>query len=169
MITNLTNKSLIRFKEKTREKYMGMFDPEDDSALTACKTVIENEDVLERIQEHALDVVLLQQRYKAAKEALDAATEGLAMSLPPAMREVGEHAVTTDKLLVLTLVSEKLTWDQDLMAEVYLNDKDLPDGFTAKFGMTKTRYDKASQSDRDSLAQALTRSASKPKFKIEAI
>ena len=152
---------------------MGMFDPssydDDSSSLTVCKTEIENEDVLERIQEHALDVVLLQQRFKAAKEALDAATEGLAMALPPAMREVGEHAVKTESLLVQATVAEKMTWDQDIMADLYKGPDDLPECMNVKFAVTKTRYEKASQVDRDRLAHALTRSAAKPKFKIEAI
>ena len=149
---------------------MGMFDPSsNDSALTASKLEAEGADFLERIQEHALDVVLLQQRYKAAKEALDAATEGLAMSLPPAMREVGEHSVKTEQLLVQTTVSEKMTWDQDIMADLYKGPDDLPECMNVKFAVTKTRYEKASQADRERLAHALTRSAAKPKFKIEAI
>jgi hypothetical protein len=69
---------------------MGMFDPssydDDSSSLPTSKIEVEGADFLERIQEHALDVVLLQQRYKDAKLALDVATEGLAMALPPAMR-----------------------------------------------------------------------------------
>jgi len=151
---------------------MGMFDIDSyDEEATAidCKIEVDQDDVLNRIQEHALDVVLLQERFKAAKAALDAATVSLAMSLPPAMREVGEHAVTTSKLLVQTSVAEKLTWDQDIMADLYHGPNDLPECIGVKFAVTKTRYDNASQADREILAQALSRSASKPKFKIEAI
>ena len=152
---------------------MGMFDPssydDDSSSLPTSKIEVEGADFLERIQEHALDVVLLQQRFKAAQEALDAATEGLAMALPPAMREVGEHSVKTEQLLVQTTVAEKMTWDQDVMAYLYKGPDDLPECMNVKFAVTKTRYEKASQFDRDRLAHALTRSAAKPKFKIEAI
>lgn len=151
---------------------MGMFDPEsldEDSEVNAREIVIQEESMLDRIQEHALDVVLLQARFKSAKEALDTATLQLSLSLPHTMREVGEHAVRTDKLLVQTTVSEKMTWDQEIMADLYKQPDKLPDCMNVKFAVTKTRYDKASQSDRDCLAQALTRSASKPKFKIEAI
>ena len=151
---------------------MGMFDVDSygpEATAIDCKIEINQDDVLDRIQEHALDVVLLQERFKAAKAALDAATEGLAMSLPPSMREVGEHAVTTSKLLVQTSVAEKLSWDQDVMAGLYHGQNDLPACMSVKFAVTKTRYEKASQADRDLLAKALSRSASKPKFKIEAI
>jgi len=113
--------------------------------------------------------VLLQQRYKAAKEALDAATDGLSMSLPSNMREVGEHIVQTSQLRVQTTVAEKLTWDQDIMSDLYKQADDLPECMNVKFAVTKGRYEKASQIDRDRLAHALTRSAAKPKFKIEAI
>jgi len=151
---------------------MGIFDADSygpEATAIDCKIEVNEDDVLDRIQEHALDVVLLQERFKAAKAALDTATAGLAMSLPPAMREVGEHAVTTSKLLVQTSVAEKLTWDQNIMKEMYDDIDDIPDCMTVKLAVTKARYDKASQPVRDSLAQALTRSASKPKFKIEAI
>jgi hypothetical protein len=151
---------------------MGMFDPssydDDSSSLPTSKIEVEGADFLERIQEHALDVVLLQQRYKDAKLALDVATEGLAMALPPAMREVGEHAVKTESLLVQATVAEKMTWDQDIMADLYKGPDDLPECMNVRFAVTKTRYEKASQVDRDRLAHALTRSAAKPKFKIEA-
>jgi len=151
---------------------MGMFDSEskDDSTdETNCKTEVDNSEALSRIEEHALDVVLLQQRYKAAKEALDAATDGLSMSLPSNMREVGEHIVQTSQLRVQTTVAEKLTWDQDIMSDLYKQADDLPECMNVKFAVTKGRYEKASQIDRDRLAHALTRSAAKPKFKIEAI
>ena len=149
---------------------MGMFDSESDSTdETNCKTEVVNSEALSRIEEHALDVVLLQQRYKAAKEALDAATDGLSMSLPSNMREVGEHIVQTSKLRVQTTVAEKLTWDQDIMSDLYKQADDLPECMNVKFAVTKGRYEKASQIDRDRLAHALTRSAAKPKFKIEAI
>ena len=149
---------------------MGMFDSESDSTdETNCKTEVVNSEALSRIEEHALDVVLLQQRYKAAKEALDAATDGLSMSLPSNMREVGEHIVQTSQLRVQTTVAEKLTWDQDIMSDLYKQADDLPECMNVKFAVTKGRYEKASQIDRDRLAHALTRSAAKPKFKIEAI
>ena len=151
---------------------MGIFDLDsygEASAKTDCKTEVHKGDVLERIQEHALDVVLLQERFKAAKVALDEATEGLAMSLPHGMREVGEHSVQTSKLLVQTSVAEKYTWDQNIMKEMYDDPDDLPNCMTVKFAVTKTRYESASEEDRNQLAHALTRSASKPKFKIEAI
>jgi len=151
---------------------MGMFDSEskDDSTHeTNCKTEVVNSEALSRIEEHALDVVLLQQRYKAAKEALDAATDGLSMSLPSNMREVGEHIVQTSQLRVQTTVAEKMTWDQDIMSDLYKQADDLPECMNVKFAVTKGRYEKASQIDRDRLAHALTRSAAKPKFKIEAI
>ena len=149
---------------------MGMFDSESDSTdETNCKTEVVNSEALSRIEEHALDVVLLQQRYKAAKEALDAATDGLSMSLPSNMREVGEHIVQTSQLRVQTTVAEKMTWDQDIMSDLYKQADDLPECMNVKFAVTKGRYEKASQIDRDRLAHALTRSAAKPKFKIEAI
>jgi|TARA_R110000765_G_scaffold113815_1_gene206293 hypothetical protein len=152
---------------------MGIFDldsfGDDVTTVTDIDVEVHQDDVLARIQDHALDVVLLQERFKAAKIALDAATEGLAMSLPPAMREVGEHAVTTSKLLVQTSVAEKFTWDQTVMKEMYDNPDDLPHCMTVKFAVTKTRYESAPEEDRNQLAHALTRSASKPKFKIEAI
>jgi len=152
---------------------MGMFDPssyeDESSSLPASKIEAEGADFLERIQEHALDVVLLQQRFKDAKLALDVATEGLAMALPPSMREVGEHAVKTESLMVQATVTEKMTWDQDIMADLYKGPDNLPECMNVKFAVTKTRYEKASQADRDRLAHALTRSAAKPKFKIEAI
>lgn len=152
---------------------MGMFDPssyeDESSSLPASKIEAEGADFLERIQEHALDVVLLQQRFKDAKLALDAATEGLAMALPPTMREVGEHSVKTESLMVQATVTEKMTWDQDIMADLYKGPDNLPECMNVKFAVTKTRYEKASQADRDRLAHALTRSAAKPKFKIEAI
>lgn len=152
---------------------MGMFDPssyeDDSSSLPESKIEAEGADFLERIQEHALDVVLLQQRFKDAKLALDVATEGLAMALPPSMREVGEHAVKTESLMVQATVTEKMTWDQDIMADLYKGPDNLPECMNVKFAVTKTRYEKASQADRERLAHALTRSAAKPKFKIEAI
>ena len=151
---------------------MGMFDSEskDDSTHeTNCKREVGNSEALSRIEEHALDVVLLQQRYKAAKEALDAATDGLSMSLPSNMREVGEHIVQTSQLRVQTTVAEKMTWDQDIMSDLYKQADDLHECMNVKFAVTKGRYEKASQIDRDRLAHALTRSAAKPKFKIEAI
>jgi hypothetical protein len=151
---------------------MGIFDmkdSEEDSETIACKVELNQEDVLNRIQDHALDVVLLQERFKAAKIALDTATEGLAMALPHTMREVGEHVVTTSKLLVQTSVAEKLTWDQEVMSELYHSPDDLPECMSVKFAVTKGRYEKASADERNQLAKALTRSASKPKFKIEAI
>ena len=90
---------------------MGIFDmkdSEEDSETIACKVELNQEDVLNRIQDHALDVVLLQERFKAAKIALDTATEGLAMALPHTMREVGEHVCDDRaKLLVQTRVAEK--------------------------------------------------------------
>lgn len=151
---------------------MGMFDQDgygNNSTKTDCKTEVNDADVLERIQEHALDVVLLQQRFKAAKDALQEATEGLAMSLPSTMREVGEHNIMTSKLSVQTSVAEKMTWDQEVMADLYGDLDDVPECLSIKFSVTKARYDKASQPVRDYLENALTRSASKPKFKIEAI
>ena len=152
---------------------MGIFDldsfGEDVTTITDINVEVHGDNVLDRIQDHALDVVLLQERFKAAKIALDDATAGLAMSLPPAMREVGEHAVTTSKLLVQTSVAEKFTWDQTVMKEMYDNPDDLPDCMTVKFAVTKTRYESAPEEERNQLAHALTRSASKPKFKIEAI
>ena len=152
---------------------MGIFDldssDDDVTTVTEINTEVNQDDVLARIQDHALDVVLLQERFKAAKIALDAATEGLAMSLPPAMREVGEYTVMTSKLLVHTSVAEKLTWDQKVIGEMYDDRNDLPYCMSVKFSVTKTRYENASEEERDQLAHALTRSASKPKFKIEAI
>jgi hypothetical protein len=151
---------------------MGIFDLDHDSNASTksdCKTEVDNADVLSKIQEHALDVVLLQERYKAAKIALDDASSGLAMALPYAMRESGEHVITTPKLSIQTSVGERLTWDQNIMKEMYDDPDDIPSCVNVKFAVTKTRYESAPEVERNQLARALTRSASKPKFKIEAI
>lgn len=149
---------------------MGIFDEsESDGEKTMMKDELATQaTALARVQEHALDVVVLQERFRLAKAALDEAVVGLSLSLPPPMREVGEWAIYTDKLQIEISVGEKLTWDQDVMAELYHQEGDIPDCLNVKFAVTKGRYEKAPKDVRESLARALTRSASKPKFKIEA-
>jgi predicted nucleic acid-binding Zn-ribbon protein len=154
---------------------MGMFDLEEDGqdvlvgGITKCGE--EKDSVAtERIQDLALDVFLLQRRMADAKTALDDASDELAMSLPPHMREVGEWVIASDKISITTTVGERLTWDQKVMKNMFdTSPTSVPDCVNLKFAVTKARYDSASQEEREALSEALTRSASKPKFKIEAI
>ena len=130
---------------------MGMFDVEEDQddlviVNTTCKEEV-NQEATERIQDLALDVFLLQQRMTSAKAALEEASDELAMSLPPHMREV----------------------QKVLMNMFDTSPTSVPACVNLKFAVTKTRYDNATQEEREALSDALTRSASKPKFKIEAI
>lgn len=154
---------------------MGMFDVEEDGqdvlvgGITKCGG--ERDSVAtERIQDLALDVFLLQRRMADAKTALEEASDELAMSLPPHMREVGEWVIASDKISITTTVNERLTWDQKVMKNMFdTSPTSVPDCVNLKFAVTKARYDSATQEEREALSDALTRSASKPKFKIEAI
>ena len=153
---------------------MGMFDIEEDQddlviVNTTCKEEV-NQEATERIQDLALDVFLLQQRMTSAKAALEEASDELAMSLPPHMREVGEWVIASDKISITTTVNERLTWDQKVLMNMFdTSPTSVPACVNLKFAVTKTRYDNATQEEREALSDALTRSASKPKFKIEAI
>jgi hypothetical protein len=153
---------------------MGMFDikeKKDDSVIvnTTCKEELQ-EEATERIQDLALDVFLLQRRMADAKTALEEASDELTMALPPRMREVGEWVIASDKISITTTVGERLTWDQKVMKNMFdTSPTSVPDCVNLKFAVTKARYDSASQEEREALSDALTRSASKPKFKIEAI
>ena len=153
---------------------MGMFDikeKKDDSVIvnTTCKEELQ-EEATERIQDLALDVFLLQRRMADAKTALEDASDELTMALPPHMREVGEWVIASDKISITTTVGERLTWDQKVMKNMFdTSPTSVPDCVNLKFAVTKARYDSASKEEREALSDALTRSASKPKFKIEAI
>jgi hypothetical protein len=153
---------------------MGMFDikeKKDDSVIvnTTCKEELQ-EEATERIQDLALDVFLMQRRMADAKTALEDASDELTMALPSHMREVGEWVIASDKISITTTVGERLTWDQKVMKNMFdTSPTSVPDCVNLKFAVTKARYDSASQEEREALSDALTRSASKPKFKIEAI
>jgi hypothetical protein len=153
---------------------MGMFDikeKKDDSVIvnTTCKEELQ-EEATERIQDLALDVFLMQRRMADSKTALEYASDQLTMALPPRMREVGEWVIASDKISITTTVGERLTWDQKVMKNMFdTSPTSVPDCVNLKFAVTKARYDSASQEEREALSDALTRSASKPKFKIEAI
>lgn len=153
---------------------MGMFDIEekkDDSVIvnTTCKEEVQVE-ATERIQDLALDVFLLQKRMADAKAALEDASDELTMALPPHMREVGEWVIASDKISITTTIGERLTWDQKVMKNMFdTSPTSVPDCVNLKFAVTKARYENATKEEREALSQALTRSASKPKFKIEAI
>tara|TARA_R110002124_G_scaffold148027_2_gene313488 strand:- start:73 stop:543 length:471 start_codon:yes stop_codon:yes gene_type:complete len=155
---------------------MGMFDPSNyegsDEAIAPTEVTQSHHElkqIAERVENLALDVVVNRQRFKEAKTALDTVTAELCMALPPSFRESGERAFHTDKLTVTSVVSEKLAWDQEVMSNLYNEDVDaMPTCVKVSYAVTKARYESASDLDRAVLASALTRSASKPKIKIEA-